>query len=66
MFRAAIARPDLFVWEDWAICVEGDRVSQAVTRLKNGSRRFERVRTYSAPYSRTVEIWRHIQGKDPR
>lgn len=66
MFRAAVARPDLFVWEEWAICLEGDRVSQAVARLKNGPRRFERVRTYPAPYARTVEIWRHIQGKDPR
>lgn len=66
MFRAAVARPDLFLWEEWAICVEGDRVSKAMARMRNGARRYERVRIYTAPYSRAVEIWRHIQGKVPR
>jgi hypothetical protein len=66
MFQAALARPDLFVWEEWAISVEGDRVSKAMERLKRGSRRYERVRVFTAPHSPVVEIWRHITGKDPR
>lgn len=66
MFQAALARPDFFVWEEWVICLEGDRVSKAVTKLQLGPRRYERLRTFTAPYSPVVEIWRHIQGKDPR
>jgi hypothetical protein len=66
MFQAALARPDLFVWEEWAICVQGDRVSKAAAKLRNGRRRYERVRTFTVQNSPVVEIWRHIQGKDPR
>jgi hypothetical protein len=66
MFLAAVARPDLFAWEEWTICLENDRVSKAMVKLKHGPRRYERVRTFTAPYSPVVEVWRHIQGKDPR
>jgi len=66
MFQAAVARPDLFVWEDWVICLENDRLSKAMAKMQRGPRRYERVRTFTAPYSPVVEIWRHIQGKDPQ
>ncbi len=65
MFQAAIARPDLFMWEEWAVCIEGDRVSKALNRLRRGPRRYERVRTFTAAHSPVIEIWRHIQGRDP-
>ena len=65
LFQAVLARPDLFMWEEWAICVEGDRVSKAMARLKRGPRRYERVRAFSAAHTPAIEIWRHIQGKDP-
>lgn len=65
LFQAALARPDLFMWEEWAVCIEGDRVSMAMNRLRRGPRRYERLRTFTAAHSPVVEIWRHIQGKDP-
>ncbi len=64
-FQAAVARPDLFMWEEWAVCIEGDRVSKALDRMRRGPRRYERVRTFTAAHSPVIEIWRHIQGRDP-
>lgn len=65
MFQAVLARPEFFMWEEWAVCIQGDRVSKAMNRMIRGPRRYERVRTFTAQHAPAVEIWRHIQGRDP-
>jgi hypothetical protein len=60
-FEAAVARPDLFLWEEWVLCAPGDRVSRAMSRRKPAARRWECVRIYAAKDSPGVEIWRRIQ-----
>ncbi|MBI5281811.1 MAG: glycosyltransferase family 39 protein [Candidatus Solibacter usitatus] len=57
---AAAARPDLMLWEEWAIAIQGDRVSQAMWRMRRGPRRYECVRIYAEKDSPAVEIWRGV------
>ena len=61
LWDASVARPDLFLWQEWAIAVRGDRVSQAAARLRRGPRRYECVRIFAGAGSPPIEIWRHIQ-----
>lgn len=60
-FESSLARPDLFLFEEWVLCAPGDRVSRAVARRKPAARRYECVRIYAAKDSPGVEIWRRIQ-----
>jgi hypothetical protein len=60
-FLAAQARPDLVLFEEWAICISGDTVCQAVSHIRGGLPRFERVRVYAERDQPHVEIWRRIQ-----
>jgi hypothetical protein len=64
LFEASLARPDLFLWQEWVLCSPGDRVSRAMARLRPGPRRYECVRIYAARDSPGVEIWRRI-GRQP-
>ncbi|WP_321476747.1 glycosyltransferase family 39 protein [uncultured Paludibaculum sp.] len=61
LWQAAVARPDFFLWDEWVIAISGDRVSQAVNKLRRGPRRYECVRVFTAKDSPVVEVWRHIQ-----
>lgn len=60
-WMAAAMRPEVFLKEEWAIAYSGDKVSQAMQRLRRGPRRFECVRMYAVKGSPVVEIWRHIR-----
>jgi hypothetical protein len=61
LWQAAVARPDLFLWQEWAIALEGDDVSRAAARMRRGPHRFELVRTWSSRGAPDVQIWRHVQ-----
>ncbi len=61
MWLASAARPDLFLWQEWAIATAGDKVSTAMNRMRRGPRRYECVRIYAVKDSPVIEIWRHIQ-----
>jgi hypothetical protein len=58
-WMAAVARPDLFLHEEWALAISGDAVATAVQRatLKNGPR-YHLVRTIMQKGSPVVEIYR--------
>jgi hypothetical protein len=61
LWLASVARPDLFMQQEWAIATSGDSVSRAMNRMGRGPRRYQCVRMYSAKDSPVIEIWRHIQ-----
>lgn len=60
-WQAAVARPDLFLWEEWVLAISGDRASQMANRMRRGPRRYECVRIFTAKDSPVIEVWRHIQ-----
>ena len=59
-FEAAVARPDLFLGEEWVLCNSGDRACRAVARLQRGPRRYECVRMLAAKDAPGIEIWRRV------
>jgi hypothetical protein len=59
-FEAAVARPDLFLREEWVLCTPGDRACRAVARLQRGPRRYECVRILASKDAPGIEIWRRI------
>jgi hypothetical protein len=57
-FRGPAARPDLMLFERWAVCQAGDEVCRAMeTTLKTGPP-FERVKTIARKGAPALEIWR--------
>ncbi len=57
LWLAALARPDLFAHEKWAIAISGDRVSDAIQKARPPSR-FERVQTLTVYGAAPFEIYR--------
>ena len=51
----AVARPDLMLFEKWAVGIEGDTVYETIFRA---SPRYELVRAINVPGAPTVYIWR--------
>ncbi len=57
VWHAALARPDLFARETWAIAISGDAVSGAIQKARRPSG-FERVHTIVVKDSAPIEIYR--------
>ena len=54
---AAVARPDEFLWEEWAVAMGGDPVQTAVLRAGLRGPRYELVKIIMAPRAPVVEIY---------
>lgn len=57
-FDAAVARPDLFVNQKWALAITGDRVSMAMLQLIKSGKPYERVKLIESKDAPAVEIYR--------
>lgn len=62
---AALARPEFFLHEEWAVAQSGDRVATAIQRLGRGALRYERVKLIAAPGAPVIEIYRRLSSVDP-
>jgi hypothetical protein len=60
-FLAVLARPDLFMWEEWALAISGDDVATALLKLGNGDIRYECVKTVEVKGAPPVEIYRRVR-----
>ena len=56
-FPALLQRPDLFLWQDWAVAFRDDAVSEVLSR----SPRYRRVKMIEVTNSRSVEIYRRVR-----
>ena len=56
----ATARPDLMLFEHWAICQSGDKVAAAMDKTRKSGPRWERVKMIAEKNSPVIEIWRRI------
>lgn len=59
---AAVARPDLFLWEEWAVVMGGDPVQSALLRAALKGPRYELVKVVMAPHAPVVEIYHCCVG----
>jgi hypothetical protein len=57
LWPAAMARPDLFLWEEWAVVRQGDPVQSALLRTGLRGPRYELVKIVSVPGAPVVEIY---------
>ncbi|HEY3838074.1 MAG TPA: hypothetical protein VGL72_15945 [Bryobacteraceae bacterium] len=58
IWHAAIKRPDLFLWEDWAIAQCGDDVDTAILRAAEFGVHYDLVADFPAPQAQPIEIYR--------
>ena len=54
----AVARPSLFLFEQWALAFEGDAVDQAIARAAREGLQYRRVKTISVKGAEDVYIYR--------
>lgn len=60
-FGAAVARPDLFLWEEWALAISGDQVATALLKLGRGDVRYQCVKMVQVKDAPPIEIYRRIR-----
>lgn len=59
-WNAAVARPDLFLRERWALALKGDAISAALKKKQLRGTHYECVKIVSLPDSPVIEIYRRI------
>lgn len=57
-WEAAAGRPDLFLWEDWALTIAGDKVSDAIVRAQRHGPRYKCVKTIVVKGAPVIHIYR--------
>jgi hypothetical protein len=55
---AAVHRPDLFLWEEWAIAIAADRTSQTILKTAKTGPRYMLVHTVTVKGAPPIEIYR--------
>jgi hypothetical protein len=62
---AAMARPDLFLWEPWAVTISSDALAAALVRLGPGGPRYDLVKTIAVKGGPVVQIYRRAAPGGP-
>lgn len=60
---ATVARPDLFLWQEWAVVMGGDGAQSAVNRAGRYGIRYRLEKTIIVKNSPVIEIYRRIGGR---
>lgn len=60
LWDAALARPELFLWQEWAVAMGGDSVERAINRAERYGIRYRLEKTIAAPKSPVIEIYRRV------
>jgi hypothetical protein len=56
----ATTRPDLMLFERWAVATSGDKVSTAMEKTRRSGPHWERVKMIAEKNSPVIEIWRRV------
>jgi hypothetical protein len=57
-WQAAVNRPDLFLWEDWAVAQSGDPVDTAIQRARDFGVHYDLVTEIKVAGAQPIEIYR--------
>ncbi|HUS04952.1 MAG TPA: glycosyltransferase family 39 protein [Bryobacteraceae bacterium] len=57
-WMAAIARPDLFLWDQWAVAIAGDSVSTALAKARKHAPNWQCVKMVAVKDAPVIEIYR--------
>jgi hypothetical protein len=58
IWDAGIARPDLFLFEQWIVCISGDPLCSAVFKTMRSEWRYEKVKVIAVKDAKPIEIYR--------
>ncbi len=62
-WQAAVNRPDLFLWEDWAVAQRGDPVDETIHRARNLGVRYDLATEIMIKGALPIEIYhRHVDS----
>ncbi len=64
-WEATVRRPDLFLWEEWAVATGGDPVQSAILRAGKRGPFFDRVETIIVKGAPVIEIYRRRTLRKP-
>ena len=59
-WEAAVARPDLFLRERWALAISGDKVATALLRTSRSGPKYEKVKSIELKGAPVIEIYRRM------
>lgn len=60
-FQSIVARPDLFLWQEWVVGLSGDALSTAMHAYTLKSQRYRRVKMIEVEGTPRLEIWRRAK-----
>jgi hypothetical protein len=61
-WQATVVRPDLFLWQEWAVVMGGDPVQTAIDRAGRHGIRYRLEKTIVAGKDPVIEIYRRTGG----
>ena len=64
-FMAVLNRPDLFLWEQWAVTISADPVATALLKLPRSGTHYELVKSIPAKGEPPIEIYRRVYARPP-
>jgi hypothetical protein len=64
-FDAVIARPDLFLREEWALTISADRVATALLKLTRNGTHYQLVKSIDVKGDPPIEIYRRVHPAPP-
>lgn len=57
LWPACLLRPDLFLWEEWAVAYSGDAVATAIVRARRSGPRYDCVKMIAVKGAPVIEIY---------
>ena len=60
LWQAALNRPDLFLWQKWAVAYSGDPVATAILRARRDGPRFECVKMIAVRGAPVIKIYKRV------
>lgn len=63
LWLATVRRPDLFLWQEWALVMGGDQAQSGVNRAGRAGIRYKLEKTIVVKDSPVIEIYRRIGGR---
>jgi 4-amino-4-deoxy-L-arabinose transferase-like glycosyltransferase len=64
-WQATVMRPELFLWQEWAVAMHGDAVQRAIDRAGHYGIRYSLEKVIAAPKSPVLEIYRRAGSHSP-
>ena len=59
-FQGIVLRPEVFLWQEWVVSIEGDPLSGGMRVYTSKNPRYRRVKLVEAKGAPSIEIWQRV------